>query len=230
MINAHTKPSRNGFTLIELLVVIAIVTVLASILFSVFSGAKERARRTACQSNLKQLAIAMQQYVQDNGGVYPLNRTTVNRNGVTYGFDWSQAISPYLKEEQVFRCPDTPADAPWHIGSMAGVGNPDYSYDWGWLNVFLPPYPTKKVQGIRESTLATPSSIWLNEDVSWISPDGECHYCRLTPKSSCGKEGGGSTLHLGGSNYSYVDGHVKWLTPEGAGEVECLNGPLPAPF
>ena len=62
---------RTGFTLIELLVVIAIVAVIAAILFPVFGAVRERGRRTACQGNLKQIALAMQQYVQDNGGTYP---------------------------------------------------------------------------------------------------------------------------------------------------------------
>ena len=69
--NTWRAANRSGFTLIELLVVIAIVAVIAAILFPVFAGVRERGRRTVCQSNLKQIATAMQQYVQDNGGVYP---------------------------------------------------------------------------------------------------------------------------------------------------------------
>ena len=226
--NAHAKPRRMGFTLVELLVVIAIVAVLASLLFSVFSGAKERARRTACQSNLKQLALAMQQYVQDNDGVYPPHIEKFNRNGI-YGFGWSQAILSYLKGKEVFSCPEMPADAPWHAYKI-GASNPDYNYNWGGLTVALPAFQKHKRNGARESILVTPSSTWLNWEMCWVSSDGELHKCRPYPKSSCGQEGGGSTLHSGGGNYSYVDGHVKWLTPEEAGEVECLNGPLPAPF
>lgn len=227
---ANSKPKRAGFTLTELLVVIAIVAVIAAILFPVFASVRERGRRTACQSNLKQIAVAMQQYVQDNGGVYPLDSGTIDRGGVAYLFDWSQAVSPYVKDNQVFLCPDTPADAPWRVGSVSGLGSPDYSYDWAWLNVFPLPYPTKNVRGTHKSSLATPSSIWLNEDKVWSTNDGVWHDGRDGPKSSCGQEGGGSTLHSGAGNYSYIDGHVKWLTPEEAGEVECLNGPLPPPF
>ncbi len=225
--NTHKQAKRAGFTLIELLVVVAIVAALAAILFPVFAGVRERGRRTVCQSNLKQIALAMQQYVQDNGGRYPLASGTVNKDGVAYLFEWSQAVFPYVKDAQVFRCPNHPADG---ITDVSGVYPVDYTYDSAWLNVFLPPYPTKKVFGVHESMLATPSSIWLNEDAVWITPDGVWHDGRPGPKSSCGQEGGGSTLHSGGGNYSYVDGHVKWLTPEEAGEVECLSGPLPAPF
>src|SRR6187397_398020 len=56
---------RHGFTLIELLVVIAIIAILAAILFPVFAKAKESAKRTACLSNARQVAMATKMYAQD---------------------------------------------------------------------------------------------------------------------------------------------------------------------
>lgn len=55
----------RAFTLIELLVVIAIIVILAAILFPVFARDRENARRTSCLSNVKQMGLAMMQYVQD---------------------------------------------------------------------------------------------------------------------------------------------------------------------
>ena len=55
----------RGFTLIELLVVIAIIAILAAILFPVFAQASEQARKTTCTSNMRQVGMALNMYVQD---------------------------------------------------------------------------------------------------------------------------------------------------------------------
>jgi prepilin-type N-terminal cleavage/methylation domain-containing protein/prepilin-type processing-associated H-X9-DG protein len=56
---------KRGFTLIELLVVIAIISILAAILFPVYSQAREKARQTSCLSNLRQIGVAWHLYAQD---------------------------------------------------------------------------------------------------------------------------------------------------------------------
>ena len=66
-----SSPRPRGFTLIELLVVIAIIAILAAILFPVFAQAREKARESACLNNTKQMALAVQTYMNDNDGGYP---------------------------------------------------------------------------------------------------------------------------------------------------------------
>ena len=83
---------RRGFTLIELLVVVAIIATLAAILFPVFAKARDKARQSTCQSNLKQIGLAIQAYVQDYDGYLP---TSYNNTPGIMVF-WPGTISPYI--------------------------------------------------------------------------------------------------------------------------------------
>ncbi len=111
---------RLGFTLIELLVVVAIIALLAAILFPVFSRARENARRSSCQSNLKQIGLGIMQYTQDYDEImvpaWVEGSSTdgkgfggTNALGVTDNFKWMDLIYPYVKSTQIFNCPSAPA-------------------------------------------------------------------------------------------------------------------------
>lgn len=90
---------RSGFTLIELLVVIAIISLLAAILFPVFSRARENARKSACQNNMKQIGVGFLQYTQDYDEMFP------QAWSAGQAVCWWEAIYPYVKSQQVFSCP-----------------------------------------------------------------------------------------------------------------------------
>jgi prepilin-type N-terminal cleavage/methylation domain-containing protein/prepilin-type processing-associated H-X9-DG protein len=90
------RPYRDGFTLIELLVVIAVIGILAALLLTAVSGAREKARSAACKNLLRQIGLGLQMYVQDNGWYPPLaeKRTTTlcfDRLYPYYPVNWTNA-------------------------------------------------------------------------------------------------------------------------------------------
>jgi prepilin-type N-terminal cleavage/methylation domain-containing protein/prepilin-type processing-associated H-X9-DG protein len=101
----------RGFTLIELLVVIAIISVLAAILFPVFSRVREKGRQSACISNSRQLALAIMMYAQDYDEIYPGRWTgwyDPPTTPVRAYVGWRTLIQPYVRNVDVFRCPSNP--------------------------------------------------------------------------------------------------------------------------
>jgi prepilin-type N-terminal cleavage/methylation domain-containing protein/prepilin-type processing-associated H-X9-DG protein len=68
------KSNSNAFTLVELLVVIAVVSILAALLFPVLSMAKANARSASCKNHLRQMGLALQMYLNEDGGKYPSER------------------------------------------------------------------------------------------------------------------------------------------------------------
>ncbi|RYX86465.1 DUF1559 domain-containing protein [bacterium] len=119
---------KRAFTLIELLVVIAIIAILAAILFPTFAGARARARRTSCASNLKQLGLGFQMYSQDYDDywIMPANSRINGRTAWWFGTqhdgisDFTESpLYPYLKNRQIFDCPDAPN--PQDAGNASNV-------------------------------------------------------------------------------------------------------------
>lgn len=200
--------ARSGFTLIEVLVVMAIIALLAALTFGSYGHVRENGRSATCQNNLHQMALAMQQYVQDYDGKYPNNHLE-NK-------PWEYELSAYLKDPRVFKCPSL-------VGlSLSYPGPPDgfnYEYNAPWL--------THHRKGRVESFVAGhTATIWLNVCIDWTRAP-VINGVRLLTPPVCGKTSmplvGPFTHHSNGTNYSFVDGHVKWLTPEQIGQIDCAN-------
>jgi len=113
---------RFGFTLIELLVVIAIIAVLISLLLPAVQSAREAARRSQCTNNLKQLALALNNYVSANEAVPPITVDCLWANGgqtcISTSNRWSQhaRLLPFLEQNAVYSAINWNFGARWSDG------------------------------------------------------------------------------------------------------------------
>jgi prepilin-type N-terminal cleavage/methylation domain-containing protein/prepilin-type processing-associated H-X9-DG protein len=233
---------KRGFTLIELLVVIAIIAILAAILFPVFSRAREQARKTACLSNMKQMATGTMMYVQDWDETFPI--TTVccapgHGNPVTdtaYG-----QLMPYVKNAGVFFCPSVAGNIFYEVGWVDDQGMLHGCCNGLiWPREFIPYIKTPLGVGWNEciirctgfiqcgapamkmASLDAPADyvIW-GDSAGMISWHGArmiwANYCqnvRCNQDDPTRRSWSKSTRHVGGSNLIFCDGHAKWVSSQ----------------
>ncbi len=153
MLRPHDHSHRRGFTLIELLVVIAIIAILAAILFPVFAQAREKARQTACLSNMKQIGLGVLQYVQDYDESYPKADFWPGQPTFSNYYFWTsqRCIQPYIKSTDVYRCPSdsfaATQDAAFY-GLSADRKPVDITYMANSITPFYPMFGVDKPQGL----------------------------------------------------------------------------------
>jgi len=215
---------RKGFTLIELLVVIAIIAILAAILFPVFAKAREKARQTSCLSNVKELMLAVQMYVQDYDEMLP--------HGCSYWFApggggaaskvdpamWCTLLQPYIKNEQILVCPSNKQvlTNPWGgtiaLSYGASMNYEQFSFP-KWMSLAELPDPSR--------------SVWLLECVTWYNywyPGGTTAYA-VDEQYHRPWGTNVEAVHNDGLNNGFLDGHAKWLT-KSAMRGGCISGAL----
>jgi len=226
-----TTLKRRGFTLIELLVVIAIIAILAAILFPIFTNAKERGRQVKCCSNLKQLVIACQQYVDDNNGSMPFG---VSSTPMPNPNDWagsyyryqahpeSGSLWKYTRNKRIYVCPTDQNVAAMDI--WYGDGHPtkfprDYALSYS-MNSDMGSIPGTSGRTIKfESEIVGRSGKVMlfiheghgEEKKAGISGgflginDGWFSYRGTVADLPSG-------IHYDGTTCSYADGHAKWIS------------------
>jgi prepilin-type N-terminal cleavage/methylation domain-containing protein/prepilin-type processing-associated H-X9-DG protein len=202
----HTRSRLAGFTLIELLVVIAIISMLAAIIMPVFGRAREMARRSSCQNNLKQIGIGIQQYVQDYDERFPRRVAGVQSDG--QGADdttqtWKVVIQPYVHSTQIFACPSNTGresndvSVPAFPISYVCNGLDDTSTIGGGTT------PMCKGTGVNSSAIASTSLTLLVTECNpqWVFT--ESHF----------DLDGTFSGHITRVNALFADGHVKSIHP-----------------
>lgn len=209
---AKSRSKKTGFTLIELLVVIAIIAILAAILFPVFARARENARKSACLSNLKQLGLGFQQYLQDNDGRFPgaaqlqkwanpghwVSTDSPNGTGLaTIPTDGSApvltgvtanvekgAIYPYVRNTQVYVCPSNEAGKKKRLSYTMNCA----------------------IAGALDGVLTEAASVILLDDES---ENNDGYFYAVHDPGSTDQM---TKIHNGGGNLLYADGHAKFAS------------------
>ncbi|MCM8807064.1 MAG: DUF1559 domain-containing protein [Candidatus Omnitrophica bacterium] len=200
---------KTGFTLMEVLIVIAIISFLVGLLLPALSSARERARRTTCVNNLKQLSAAFEMYAEDHFEKFPDGETALYIGTINSSF---KSIYPfYINTAQTFYCPSSRVRGllpPESIGEKSNLlplndGDPKPGYSWkDYRNEWYASYSF--VFGLSTGNKST-------KPVPMISDRGIYNTRDLSSYpnlSVCNPKTGN---HEWGINVLYIDGSVNWI-------------------
>ena len=173
-------------------------------IFDVFGRARENARRSSCQSNLKQVGLGLMQYAMDYDELFPPASTPIESyayNGSTKdGYGWAGGLQPYLRSTQVYQCPSERHP----ISENPDATQPGYT-DY---------YMNTRAAGVTLAKFDSPAQTIAFGDGDGGSANSSARYnIPAIPYSWRTNSASPARRHLQTGNYCFADGHVKALAP-----------------
>jgi prepilin-type N-terminal cleavage/methylation domain-containing protein len=208
------KGPGRGFTLIELLVVIAIIAILAAMLLPALSYAKQKAWATGCTSNLRQIALGMRMFADENDETYPESGATIHwgdTDPTTKKPSWMEQVYPYIHNTNVFNCPG-------NIQLRVDLRGP-----FNYFNGCNAAYGAARAfAAIKSTTILFPSLFVLGGDTAGTQNNGAG--LKFDPQDADKDDytqncvGGAASdalteywqIHSKGQNVMFADCHSKW--------------------
>ena len=220
------RPHRSAFTLIELMVVTAIIAILASLLLSSMAGAKERAKRTACRSNLRQVVMATLMYAEDHNDWLPSGVTDDDHEypPVVPTNTWKSLVY-YCGSPRIVGCPDLPAPfvpggtpmSPHgyvigynYLGGHTKLAGSGVLTNRGWDT------PLNTVNPLPSTPLLVDLNVWTPSGGQTVAPHGANGpiYLDNNPTNPSANGKPSRTLGALGGNVGLLDGSVSWINME----------------
>lgn len=191
------RRSRDGFTLIELLVSITIILILAAMLTPAFAQVRAKSKAAVCQSNLRQVGMALSQYMADWNDRLPTHwRVEEGHKGYEVWFFLHRYMN---RDQRITACPSVP------------VRRFAYGYNWLYLDY------------TRIEDIANPTGTIAFADNSNPNNRPDDHPAHVFPPYIPWHDGVlPDPRHRGMANFLFVDGHVKLMAVSATVKPENL--------
>ncbi len=217
------KPKLTAFTLIELLVVIAIIAILAAMLLPALSKAKERAMRTSCMSNTRQIGIAAAVYIGDNKDTLP------SENVTAISGDWPHDMTKALVDQ--FQAAGLPNRKSFYCAGTLAIVNGNETNWWdftatrrvlgyGFFNKRIPTDTRKGINGCffigkLTETNQPSETAWVVDETMSLTAAAPFNFVVTSANVPAIYGGAYRPPHregntAAGGNLLFLDGHASW--------------------